>query len=116
MNEPQRYESIKHLVSVTGFVLDVVILIYLLTSGASIRLREFAESHVQSEFAIIAVYTLLVGAIFKAFELPLAVYSGHDRIGNKESLLPRSRAASCVSREGQIPYAPMPTRTIVKSA
>jgi STE24 endopeptidase len=77
MNEPQRYEFIKHLVSVTGFVLDVVILIYLLTSGASIRLREFAESHVQSEFAIIAVYTLLVGAIFKAFELPLAVYSGH---------------------------------------
>ena len=77
MDEPKRYESIKHVVSVIGFVLDVLILIYLLISGASISIRNFAEGVAHSEAAAIAVYTLILTGLFKAFDLPLGFYSGY---------------------------------------
>src|SRR5438105_8732773 len=77
MDEPKRYESIKHIVSVIGFVLDVLILIYLLISGASISIRNFAEGVAHSEAAAIAVYTLILTGLFKAFDLPLGFYSGY---------------------------------------
>src|SRR5215471_9204209 len=77
MDESQRYESAKRFASVTGFVLDVVILIYLLTSHLSIRLREFAETISTSPWLGIAVYIVAVGAIFKVFDLLLSFYSGY---------------------------------------
>ena len=43
MDDPKKYESTKYFVSVSGFVLDVLILIFLLVSG-SVRIRNFAES------------------------------------------------------------------------
>jgi STE24 endopeptidase len=77
MSEPKRYESRKQVLSVTGFVVDVLILLYLLTSGASIQIRNFAERLASPGVASIAIYTIIVGAIFKVFDLPLGFYSGY---------------------------------------
>jgi len=77
MEEPKRYESAKHVVAIVGFVLDVLILLYLLKSGASIRVREFAETLSNSEWIIVAIYTLVIVAIFRLFDLPFSFYSGY---------------------------------------
>jgi STE24 endopeptidase len=77
MDVPQRYESAKRFASVFGFVLNIVILVYLVTSHLSIRLREFAEGISTSSWISIAIYVLAVGAIFKVFDLPLSFYSGY---------------------------------------
>src|SRR5437879_5569738 len=77
MDDSKRYESAKQFVGVTGFIIDALILFYLLESGSSIRLRQFAESFSRSPWSVVAIYVLLVGAIFKIFDLPLAFYSGY---------------------------------------
>src|SRR5215813_4262480 len=77
MNEPQRYESAKHFASIAGFVLDVVVLVYLLRSGASLQIRRLDEGVVHSQLAVVAIYTLSVGAIFKVVDLPFSFYSGY---------------------------------------
>jgi STE24 endopeptidase len=77
MDEPRRYESAKHVVAVTGFVLDLLILLYLVRSGSSIRIRQFAESLSGSPFLSIAVYTIVLTGIFKVLDLPLSFYSGY---------------------------------------
>jgi STE24 endopeptidase len=77
MDEPKRYESIKQIVSVSGFILDVLILILLLTSGWSVRIRNFAETIANSEWLIVVIYSAIVGAILKATDLPLRFYSDY---------------------------------------
>src|SRR5215831_15492657 len=77
MDEPTRYESAKRIVSVIGFVLDLLILIYLLSSRTSIQIRQFAEARVSSTAGIVAIYTITIGAIFKLFDLPLSFYSAY---------------------------------------
>ena len=76
MDEPRKYEKVKYFVSLTGFLLDVLILIYLLLSGST-RIRDFAESIAASESITVLVYILVVGLIFKVIQLPLAFYSGY---------------------------------------
>ncbi len=75
MDESQRYESAKHFVSITGFVLDVVILLYLLSSHATIQIREFAENISGWHWLTVAIYVLAIGAIFKIVDLPLSFFS-----------------------------------------
>ena len=70
MDEPRKYESIKHVVGVTRFVLDILILTYLLMSGASIRIRGIAENVTGSEWAAVIIYMLAAGALFKIIQLP----------------------------------------------
>ncbi|HEY2379771.1 MAG TPA: M48 family metallopeptidase [Terriglobia bacterium] len=77
MDEPQRYESQKRFASVTGFILDVAILVYLVSSGLSIRLREFAEGISTSPWLSIAIYFIGLGVIFNVFNLALSFYSGY---------------------------------------
>jgi STE24 endopeptidase len=77
MDEPKRYERTKHVISIAGFVVDLLILLYLLKSGSSIRIRDFAEGFTNTLWAQIAIYTLIVGAIFKVVDLPLSFYSGY---------------------------------------
>ena len=77
MDDAKRYESTKQFVGVTGFIIDALILFYLLESGSSVRLRQFAETLSSSPWSVVAIYVLLVGAIFKIFDLPLAFYSGY---------------------------------------
>jgi Zn-dependent protease with chaperone function len=76
MDNPKKYESIKYLIAVSGFALDIVILIYLLLHG-SVRIRDFAESAASSEAIAVLIYILVVGFIFKLVQLPLAFYSGY---------------------------------------
>jgi STE24 endopeptidase len=75
-DDPKKYESIKYFVSVSGFALDILILVYLLLHG-SIRIRDFAESVSSSQPITVLIYVLLVGLVFKLIELPLAFYSGY---------------------------------------
>jgi STE24 endopeptidase len=77
MDEPRRYESAKHIAAVSGFVLDVLILVYLLFSGSSISIRQFAEEIAHSAWAAIAIYTFILAIIFKVADLPLSFYSGY---------------------------------------
>jgi STE24 endopeptidase len=91
MDEPKRYETLKHFVSISGFVLNAVILIYLLTSGWSMRIRSLAEMANGSEWLTVMIYMIIVGAIFKVADLPLSFYSGYmleHRFGlSRQSLL-----------------------------
>jgi STE24 endopeptidase len=77
MDEPKRYESIKHIVAILGFLIDVAILVFLLKSGLSIRIRQFAEARFSSVWTSVALYTLIVTAAFKFFDLILSFYSGY---------------------------------------
>jgi STE24 endopeptidase len=77
MDDPQRYESAKHFVSITGFVLDVFVLVYLIKSGLSVRIREFAEGLSHSPWISVALYMIAVGVIFKIFDLLLSFCSGY---------------------------------------
>ena len=77
MDEPRRYDSIKRVVAVCGFILDVLILIVLLFSGFSLHIREWLETLSGSEWTRIAIYTVIITAIFKAFDLPLSFYSSY---------------------------------------
>ncbi len=77
MDEPQRYESIKRIIAVAGFVLNTLILLYLLKSGWSARIRNLAESYSKSEWVTVLIYAVTIGALFKIIELPLDFYSGY---------------------------------------
>jgi STE24 endopeptidase len=77
MDESRRYESLKHVVSITGFVLGILILLYLLTSHATIQIRQLAEKVTGAHWLSIAVYVLVLGAIFKVVDLPLSFLSGY---------------------------------------
>jgi STE24 endopeptidase len=77
MDEPKRYESLKHFVSVSGFLLNAFILIYLLVSGWSARIRSFAETTTGSEWLSVLIYVFIIGAIFRLVDLPLGFYSGY---------------------------------------
>ena len=71
MDQAQQYESSKYRASIAGFVLDLLILIYLLSSGWSIRIRDLAGSITASRWIVVMLYTLVIGAVFKIVELPL---------------------------------------------
>jgi STE24 endopeptidase len=77
MDESQRYESAKRFASITGFVVDVVILVYLVRSHLSIRIRDFAEMISTAPWLTIAIYVVAAGAIFKVCDLLLSFYSGY---------------------------------------
>jgi STE24 endopeptidase len=77
MDESRRYESLKHVVSITGFVLGILILLYLLTSHTTIQIRQLAEKVTGAHWLSIAVYVLVLGAIFKVVDLPLSFLSGY---------------------------------------
>src|SRR5262245_40807638 len=77
MDEPKRYEAAKHVIAIAGFVLDVLILLYLLVSGSSIRIRQLAETISDSQWISIAIYTLMITAILKVFDVPMMFYSGY---------------------------------------
>lgn len=77
MDEPKRYEAVKHVIAIVGFALDVLILLYLLISGSSIRIRQLAEAISGSQWISIAIYTLIITAILKVSDVPISFYSGY---------------------------------------
>jgi STE24 endopeptidase len=77
MDEPKRYESIKHIVGISKFVVDVLVLIFLLTSGWSVRIRAIAQAASPSDWLTVIIYMAIAGAILKAIDLPFSFYSGY---------------------------------------
>ncbi len=77
MDEPKRYESLKHVVGVSEFVIDILVFVYLLTSGWSARIRTFAETTAGSRWLTVLMYAVVIGAILKLINLPLSFYSGY---------------------------------------
>src|SRR5437667_12902173 len=77
MDEPKRYESVKQLIGVSKFVLDVAVLLFLLASGWSIRIRSFAQMLSGSNWLRVMIYMIIVGGLLKAVDLPFSYYSGY---------------------------------------
>jgi STE24 endopeptidase len=77
MDESKRYETAKHVAAIAGFIIDVALLLYLIKSGSSIRIRQFAETFSHSAWAVVGIYTLIVNVGFKVIDLPLSFYSGY---------------------------------------
>src|SRR5438128_3139523 len=77
MDEPKRYESLKQLIGVSKFVLDVAVLLFLLASGWSIRIRSFAQMLSGSNWLRVMIYMIIVGGLLKAIDLPFSYYSGY---------------------------------------
>src|SRR5437764_7399855 len=77
MDEPKRYESVKQLIGVSKFVLDVAVLLFLLASGWSIRIRSFAQMLSGSNWLRVMIYMIIVGGLLKAIDLPFSYYSGY---------------------------------------
>ena len=76
MEEPRRYETIKNLVGVFGFLFDVGLLITLLASGWTFRIRDFAASAGGPPWVTVLIYILVIGGLLKLVHLPLSFYSG----------------------------------------
>src|SRR5437867_1446159 len=77
MDEPKRYESLKHVVGVSEFIIDVLAFVYLLTAGWSSRIRAFAETAARPQWLTVLIYVVVIGAILKLINLPLSFYSGY---------------------------------------
>jgi STE24 endopeptidase len=90
MEESKKYESIRHAASIAGFLIDTFLLIYLLASGWSLWIRDYAESFSRSAWIAAAIYVLVIGGVFKLIDLPLTFYSDYvleHRFGlSRESL------------------------------
>ena len=79
MEESRKYETAKYIVGAAGFVLNTGLLIYLLTSGSTLRLRDFAERMTGSSMGsmVVLVYFAAVGVLFTVIRIPLDVFSGY---------------------------------------
>ena len=77
MDDAAKYERTKFIVGIAGFVLDIVVLVYLIASGWTFRIRDFAASTTDSSWAVVLVYTVIIGVVFKALSVPLGFYSSY---------------------------------------
>ena len=76
MNEPKsaRYHRLKRRTSVLSLLTSAAVLAFVLGSGASIRLRDFAASLTESRVAIVAIYVIVLALLQEAVSLPVAYY------------------------------------------
>jgi STE24 endopeptidase len=79
MEDARKYETAKYVVSGVAFVLNAVLLIYLLTSQSTFRIRDFAQRLTPDGWPSLTVlaYFVVVGAIFTVIQLPLDFFSGY---------------------------------------
>jgi STE24 endopeptidase len=77
MEESRKYETAKYIVSATGFVINTGLLIYLLTSGWSVRIREIVEGVSNSSIIAVLAYFAVVGVLFTLAQIPLDILSGY---------------------------------------
>jgi STE24 endopeptidase len=79
MEEPRKYETAKYVVSAAGLFLNTGLLIYLLSSGWTFRLRDLAEQTAGgwSHLMVIAVYFAVLGVLFTVAQIPLDFFSGY---------------------------------------
>jgi STE24 endopeptidase len=77
MEESKRYELRKYAVAFASFALNIGVLIYVLQSGLTLRLRDFAASVSASPWITVAIYVAVLGGALKIIQLPLGFYSGY---------------------------------------
>ena len=77
MEESRKYEKLKLSVTVIGLAVNVAILIYLLASSWTFRIRDFAATITDSAWGVVLIYSLVVGAVIKLAQLPLDFYSSY---------------------------------------
>jgi STE24 endopeptidase len=77
MEESRKYETAKYIVSVAGFVVSTTLLIYLLTSGWSVRIRDIAERVSASQSVVVLGYFVIVGGLFTLIQMPFDFVSGY---------------------------------------
>jgi len=76
MEESRKYETAKYLVSIAGFVINTGLLIYLLVSGLTLKIRDFA-ARAGADWAGVLVYSVVIGVLFTVVEVPLDFLSGY---------------------------------------
>ena len=77
MNESKasRYHRLKRRTAVLSVASAAAVLVMLLTSGASITLRDLADSIARSQIVVVVLYVIAFAALLEAVSLPLAYYS-----------------------------------------
>jgi STE24 endopeptidase len=70
----REYHRLRISLSVLGIVLEVLLAVVLVFSGASIRIRELVEQIVRSRELVVAGYVIFLGLIYEALFLPLHFY------------------------------------------
>src|SRR5262245_49729223 len=76
MEDSRKYEAAKYVVSAVGFLLNSFFLIYLLASGWTFRIRDFAKGIAATPWMVVLVYFGVIGILFTLLQLPLDVVSG----------------------------------------
>jgi STE24 endopeptidase len=76
MEDSRKYEAAKFIVGGVGFILNAFFLIYLLASGWTFRIRDFAAATAAAPWAVVLVYFAVLGVLFTLLQLPLDVLSG----------------------------------------
>src|SRR5689334_18430687 len=76
MEDSRKYEAAKYIVSAAGFLLSTFFLIYLLVSGWTFRIRDFASHVSSSPWMVVLVYFAVIGLLFTILQLPLDILSG----------------------------------------
>ena len=79
MEDSRKYETAKYIVSAAGFVLNTILLIYLLVSSWSFKIRDFAEQIAPASLPSMVVlgYFSVIGILFAVLHLPLDFISGY---------------------------------------
>ena len=80
MEDARKYKTTRCVVSGVAFVLNAVLLIYLLTSQSTFRIRAFAQNLTPHGWPLLTVliYFVVVGTIFTVIQLPLDFFSGPE--------------------------------------
>jgi STE24 endopeptidase len=73
----KRYARIQRRLGLGGWILDAVLLVLLLASGWTMRLRDVAYGVSGERAVALLVYLAMVAAIFEVIGLPLEFYSGY---------------------------------------
>jgi STE24 endopeptidase len=77
MEQSRKYETAKYIISAAGFLVNTGLLIYLLTSGWSSHIRDIAAGWTSKPSVVILVYSVAIGFLFTAIQLPLDFLSGY---------------------------------------
>lgn len=73
----KRYNKTKRTLEIAGVVLNLAILIWILFSGTTHRLKELALSYTNNYWLALLMYLILFGLIFEVLTLPLDFYNGY---------------------------------------
>ena len=91
MEDSRKYEAAKYIVTAVGFLINTFFLIYLVASGWTFRIRDFAVGINAAPALVVLIYFAVIGVLFTLLQLPLDVVSGfylEHRFGLSRQSLP----------------------------